>query len=264
MRFRFCGDLDAPEWLMAEMAVLSRISSVRMKILSKQVMLHLLGTQIDYEKVLKLTKDTFDSASDVKAAVAGIDFILANSAKYDVDFDTLTQLTAEYLEHADDRMRSHAQHYIKDGFKRRRMRDEIQAEFVTHSAPSCFGEQSAQTIDFVDEGLDLAQMYFDCDPNDWEDEYARYEDEDEYLWGLYEIISTYQGDRPMRVLADLEPVPGVHYEATFDEDGALLSVTCHVDEVFTNSASWTLDDDEDAYTHSLHIDCEPKFKELMF
>ena len=91
MRFRFCGDLDAPEWLMAEMAVLSRISSVRMKILSKQVVLHLLGTHIDYEKVLKLTKDTFDSASDVKAAVAGIDFILANSAKYDVDFDTLTQ-----------------------------------------------------------------------------------------------------------------------------------------------------------------------------
>jgi COMM domain containing 4 len=76
---------------MAEIAVLSRISSVRMKILCKQVVGHVLGTEIDYEKVLKLTKDTFDTTSDVKAAVAGLDFILVNSAKYDIENEALTQ-----------------------------------------------------------------------------------------------------------------------------------------------------------------------------
>eukprot|EP00935_MAST-01C_sp_MAST-1C-sp1_P000120 g120.t1 len=114
-RFRFCGDLDAPDWLMTEMSVLSKIvsvccvrlfgansvavladdadgfvqSSVRMKILSKQVILQLLGNEIDYEKVLKMTKDTFDNVSDVKAAIAGLDFIIANAAKYDIDDNTL-------------------------------------------------------------------------------------------------------------------------------------------------------------------------------
>jgi hypothetical protein len=60
-----------------------------MKILSKQVILQLLGNHIDYEKVLKMTKDTFDNMSDVKAAIAGLDFIIANAAKYDIDDNTL-------------------------------------------------------------------------------------------------------------------------------------------------------------------------------
>uniref|UniRef100_A0A7S1UFS0 COMM domain-containing protein n=1 Tax=Phaeomonas parva TaxID=124430 RepID=A0A7S1UFS0_9STRA len=94
MRFRFCGDLDAPDWLLAEIATLSRISSVRMKLLVKQVMRFVATGDMDHEKVLKLTKDTLyvdDGASDLKGALAALDFIITSAAKYNVEDSTLLQ-----------------------------------------------------------------------------------------------------------------------------------------------------------------------------
>ena len=48
-RFHFCGGLDAPDWLLAEISVLSRISSVRIKLLALQSVhsLHVSG-KFDY------------------------------------------------------------------------------------------------------------------------------------------------------------------------------------------------------------------------
>mmetsp|Transcript_6364 Transcript_6364/g.18629 ORF Transcript_6364/g.18629 Transcript_6364/m.18629 type:complete len:224 (-) Transcript_6364:403-1074(-) len=98
MRFRFCGDLDAPDWLLAEIATLSKVTAVRMKLLLKQVVSSLLGTDMDYDKVAKLTSgETLSGgASDTKGAVAALRFILSNSAKYDIDDSTL-QLEVQQL-----------------------------------------------------------------------------------------------------------------------------------------------------------------------
>ncbi|KAF6129449.1 COMM domain containing 4 [Phyllostomus discolor] len=57
MRFRFCGDLDCPDWVLAEISTLAKISSVKLRLLCSQVLKELLGQGIDYEKVLKLTAD---------------------------------------------------------------------------------------------------------------------------------------------------------------------------------------------------------------
>ncbi|XP_023365720.1 COMM domain-containing protein 4 isoform X2 [Otolemur garnettii] len=57
MRFRFCGDLDCPDWVLAEISTLSKISSVKLRLLCSQVLKELLGQGIDYEKILKLTAD---------------------------------------------------------------------------------------------------------------------------------------------------------------------------------------------------------------
>uniref|UniRef100_A0A667YQN8 COMM domain containing 4 n=1 Tax=Myripristis murdjan TaxID=586833 RepID=A0A667YQN8_9TELE len=38
MRFRFCGDLDCPDWVLAEISTLAKISSVKMKLLCGQVL----------------------------------------------------------------------------------------------------------------------------------------------------------------------------------------------------------------------------------
>ena len=67
MKFKFCGDLDAPDWLLAEITVLSRITSVRFKLLSQQIIKHISeGTMevrlsvcvnmvdVQYEKLEKL------------------------------------------------------------------------------------------------------------------------------------------------------------------------------------------------------------------
>lgn len=90
MRFRFCGDLDCPDWVLAEISILSKITSVKMKQLCGQVIKDLLGDKIDYEKVYKLTADAKYESSDVKASIAALTFILTSAAKYNVDGDSLS------------------------------------------------------------------------------------------------------------------------------------------------------------------------------
>ncbi|XP_008310290.1 COMM domain-containing protein 4 [Cynoglossus semilaevis] len=90
MRFRFCGDLDCPDWVLAEISTLARISSVKMKLLCAQVLKDLLGEGIDYEKVSKLTADAKFDSGDIKASVAVLSFILSNAAKHDVDSESLS------------------------------------------------------------------------------------------------------------------------------------------------------------------------------
>jgi hypothetical protein len=55
MKFRFCGDLDAPEWILSEVSVLSKMSSVRMMLVCRHIVEQLLGKGISYEKIMKLT-----------------------------------------------------------------------------------------------------------------------------------------------------------------------------------------------------------------
>ncbi|XP_034523917.1 COMM domain-containing protein 4 isoform X2 [Ailuropoda melanoleuca] len=68
MRFRFCGDLDCPDWVLAEISTLAKI----------------------YEKTLKLTADARFESGDVKATVAVLSFILSSAAKHSVDGESLS------------------------------------------------------------------------------------------------------------------------------------------------------------------------------
>lgn len=90
MRFRFCGDLDCPDWILAEISILSKISSVKLKLFCQQVVTELLGNQINYEKIEKFTADAKFTQSDKKAAVAAVDFIFLHSSKYGVPSETLS------------------------------------------------------------------------------------------------------------------------------------------------------------------------------
>lgn len=90
MRFRFCGDLDCPDWVLAEISTLSKVTSVKIKLLCVQVIKDLLDVGIDYDKVYKLTADAKFETGDVKASVAVLSFILCSAAKYNVDGESLS------------------------------------------------------------------------------------------------------------------------------------------------------------------------------
>lgn len=90
MRFRFCGDLDCPDWILAEINTLARLTSIKMKLLCQQVVKSLIGEELDYEKVKKLTSDSKFEVGDVKACIAAIAFILSSSARHGVDEETLS------------------------------------------------------------------------------------------------------------------------------------------------------------------------------
>uniref|UniRef100_A0A667YHR4 COMM domain containing 4 n=1 Tax=Myripristis murdjan TaxID=586833 RepID=A0A667YHR4_9TELE len=86
MRFRFCGDLDCPDWVLAEISTLAKISSVKMKLLCGQVLKDLLGEGID---VIMLSIRVAESG-DIKASVAVLSFIFSSAAKHDVDSESLS------------------------------------------------------------------------------------------------------------------------------------------------------------------------------
>uniref|UniRef100_A0A1A8KB99 COMM domain containing 4 n=1 Tax=Nothobranchius kuhntae TaxID=321403 RepID=A0A1A8KB99_NOTKU len=90
MRFRFCGDLDCPDWVLAEISTLAKLSSIKMKLLCAQVLKDLLGGGIDFDKVAKLTADAKFESGDIKASVAVLSFILSSAAKHDVDSESLS------------------------------------------------------------------------------------------------------------------------------------------------------------------------------
>ncbi|XP_004364226.2 hypothetical protein CAOG_03387 [Capsaspora owczarzaki ATCC 30864] len=90
MKFRFCGDLDCPDWVLAEISLLSKMTSVKMKLLVVQVIDSIIGGNIDYNKVFKLTSDAKYELSDVKASIAAISFIISSSSKYAVDGESLS------------------------------------------------------------------------------------------------------------------------------------------------------------------------------
>jgi len=98
MKFRFCGDLDAPDWLLGEVSVLSKMSSIRMLLICRQVVDQLLGKGVNYVKIQKLTtsKRIQLDEGDIKAIIAALHFIFRSSAKYNVDenilLDELQQL----------------------------------------------------------------------------------------------------------------------------------------------------------------------------
>eukprot|EP01113_Clastostelium_recurvatum_P002894 TRINITY_DN1124_c0_g1_i1.p1 TRINITY_DN1124_c0_g1~~TRINITY_DN1124_c0_g1_i1.p1 ORF type:complete len:200 (-),score=32.68 TRINITY_DN1124_c0_g1_i1:25-624(-) len=91
MKFRFCGELDAPDWLLREISSLAKLTNIRVKLLALQVIDHLLGGVLDFEKIGKLVAPANYDVSDVKGAIAALQFIIVGAAKYDVPDDALSQ-----------------------------------------------------------------------------------------------------------------------------------------------------------------------------
>jgi len=89
MKFKFCGDLDAPDWILKEIAIISKLSSVKVRLICSQLVNLIASSEIDYEKVLKYFDGASLDVSDTKAALAALRFILNNAAKYDVEESAL-------------------------------------------------------------------------------------------------------------------------------------------------------------------------------
>lgn len=53
MRFKFCGNGDAPEWFLLETVFLAQISAVRFKLIALAVYRHLLGQPLDTAKLAR-------------------------------------------------------------------------------------------------------------------------------------------------------------------------------------------------------------------
>jgi len=84
MRFRFLGDVDCPDWLLAEIYNLSQMSPSKMKNLAQLVVKSIIDEGIDEEKMKKFGQDSKIETTNLKAIIAALDMIFTSSARNSV------------------------------------------------------------------------------------------------------------------------------------------------------------------------------------
>ncbi|XP_014233734.1 COMM domain-containing protein 4 [Trichogramma pretiosum] len=81
MRFRFLGDVDCPEWLLAQIYNLSQMTSSKMKMLSQIVIKSITDQELDEEMLAKISQDSKIEINELKALIAAVQMIFKSSAR---------------------------------------------------------------------------------------------------------------------------------------------------------------------------------------
>jgi len=90
MKFKFCGDADCPDWVLAEINNLSKLSSVKLKLLALIVAKGITTGSINVEKAEKLfTESKLDATIDLKASIACITYIITSTMRYNCDHNAM-------------------------------------------------------------------------------------------------------------------------------------------------------------------------------
>ena len=90
MRFRLFGDLDCPDWILADIVLLSRLTSIKLKLLAKQVVENIVQKTLDFEKCQRLSADAKFKDGDVKACINTLRHILVSAGRNDVADEVLS------------------------------------------------------------------------------------------------------------------------------------------------------------------------------
>ena len=145
MKFKIFGDRDAPDWFLAEIFTISKLSSVRVRLLCSHLVAvrasaasnaqpfgKLKSTddddatapaetprvEIDYSKFRKVVDDAI-TPEDAEAVVAALEYAIANATRFDVDETTLGRELEQLglpKEHAEAMCKSYGKD--RDGLRR--------------------------------------------------------------------------------------------------------------------------------------------------
>ncbi|XP_028144866.1 COMM domain-containing protein 4 [Diabrotica virgifera virgifera] len=90
MRFRFCGDADCPDWVLVEINTLSKLSSIKLKLLAQVVAQGIINPPLQMDKAEKLFSESkLDADIDLKACIACITYILTSTTRFNCDSNAL-------------------------------------------------------------------------------------------------------------------------------------------------------------------------------
>jgi len=90
MRFKFCGNIDSPEWLISEIIYLTKISAIRLRIICNNIALFIINSGKNFKDIQKNLDDMNFNDAEGKIIFSLLDFILRNSAKFDIEDNILS------------------------------------------------------------------------------------------------------------------------------------------------------------------------------
>ncbi|XP_066248408.1 COMM domain-containing protein 4 [Euwallacea similis] len=90
MRFRFNGDADCPDWILAEIYTLSRLSSIKLKLLGQIVCQGIITPPIQIDKVNKLFAESkTDADINITSCISCLSFLLSSATRFNCDSTAL-------------------------------------------------------------------------------------------------------------------------------------------------------------------------------
>lgn len=91
MKFKFCGNIDSPEWLISEIIFLTKFSAVKLRILCNNMVNLIVSDGKTLKEVKKFLEEMNFSEEDSLIIMSVLEFILKNAAKFDLEDIILNQ-----------------------------------------------------------------------------------------------------------------------------------------------------------------------------
>ena len=77
MRFDFLGNNDCPEWVLAEISLVNKMSTVKLRLILGQIVKKLLGQPFDQEKMAKMCQDQKFDSEESRCLLAILEFVMS-------------------------------------------------------------------------------------------------------------------------------------------------------------------------------------------
>ena len=90
MKFKFCGNVDCPDWLITEIVYLSKITPVKLRILGNLICKYIMKDG-DTVKIKKILEEMNLTPEEITIVISSLCFIIKSSAKFNVDDMILSQ-----------------------------------------------------------------------------------------------------------------------------------------------------------------------------
>lgn len=91
MKFKFCGNIDCPEWIITEITFLTKISTIKLRIICNNLINSLLKDYKNLKDIKKSLEEMNFTDEEATIIISVIEFIIKNSAKFDVEDMILNQ-----------------------------------------------------------------------------------------------------------------------------------------------------------------------------
>jgi len=91
MKFKFCGNIDCPDWLISEITLLTKISTIKLRIISNNLISCILNNGKTLQDLRKSIEEMKFSPDDSTIVISVLEFIFRNSSKFDVEDIVLNQ-----------------------------------------------------------------------------------------------------------------------------------------------------------------------------